>query len=143
MPDNPNLLPCVTFPSYDCTLDPPMRAPADALWEVSRCIGAFVCSNCPQASTSASMWSPGIAILPWKTRAIFTCLCVPPWHWRGQHAGSCLPECSCALESRTTSRRSRAMACAGTTRFSVPSRALLVPITLARLYPFWIWSIVN
>jgi len=44
-------LPSLTFPSYDCTLDPPMRAPADALWEVSLCIGAFVCSNYPQAST--------------------------------------------------------------------------------------------
>ena len=51
IPENPNLLPSVTFPSYDCTLDPPMRAPADALWEVSLCIGAFVCSNYPQAST--------------------------------------------------------------------------------------------
>ena len=98
MPGNPHLLPSVTFPLYDCTLDSPMRAPADALWEVSRCMGAFVRSNGPQASTQASMWSPGIAILPRKTRAIFTCLCVPPWHWRGQHACSCLPECSYTLE---------------------------------------------
>src|SRR5262245_48759587 len=35
-----------------------------------------------------------VAIVPRKTRAIFTVLCVPLWHWRGQHACSCLPACS-------------------------------------------------
>jgi hypothetical protein len=64
MPGNPHLLPSVTFPLYDCTLDPPMSAPADALWEVLRCLGAFVYANGPQASTEASLWSPGTRSCP-------------------------------------------------------------------------------
>ena len=55
MPGNPHLLPSVTFLLDDCTLDPPMSAPADALWEVLRCLGAFVYANGPQASTEASL----------------------------------------------------------------------------------------
>jgi len=126
VPGNPHLLPSVTLPLYDCTRDPPLSASADALWEVSRCLGACVYANGPQAPTEASMRSPGRDRAPKKTRAIFTVLCVPLWHWRGQHACSCLPACSGMLESRTPSRRSRAMAWGGTTRVPVPSRALPV-----------------
>jgi len=59
VPGNPHLLPSVTLPLYDCTLDPPLSASADALWEVSRCLGACVYANGPQAPTEASMRSPG------------------------------------------------------------------------------------
>jgi len=50
VPGNPHLLPSVTFPLYDCTLDPPRSAPANALWGARSARAPSVCANGPQAS---------------------------------------------------------------------------------------------